>query len=151
MVVRCKHPLGNLLRYPLRLLQASPKLIRRREVVEIGIFAGQKIVFDDAMAVGGIGELESKDLGILFGLLESVPRMVVDGLCLYNREREVAPVFEEVVGSFLGASCWFVARNHDTAICEAPLFTDLVVVPARSVELRDDVLAASVCFGEGHE
>src|SRR5882724_4423801 len=98
------------------------------------------------MAVGGIGELESEDLGVLFGLLQTVARILVDGLCLYNREREVAPVFEEIVGSFLGASGWFVARNNDTAIRKAPLFADLVVVPARSVELREDEFATGVSF-----
>jgi hypothetical protein len=37
------------------------------------------------------------------GLLQTVPRILVDGLCLYDRESEVAAILEKVIRAFLGA------------------------------------------------
>jgi hypothetical protein len=39
-------------------------------------------MFNDAAAVGGVGELEAENLGIVFGLLEAVARILIDRLSL---------------------------------------------------------------------
>ncbi len=47
-----------------------------------------------------------------------------------------------------GAAC---RAHHNPAVSECLLLRDLIVVPARSVELREDILPASVGFGKGLE
>lgn len=63
-------------------------------------------MLDDAAAVRGISELEAEYLGILFGLLQAVARIPVDGFGLDHRYGKVAPVPQEVVGALgAGAAC----------------------------------------------
>jgi len=44
------------------------------------------------VAVGGVGELEAQDLGVVFGLLETVARQPVRGLGLDHGDHRVAGV-----------------------------------------------------------
>ena len=52
------------------------------------------------------------------------------------------------VGALLLAADGAVSGNDDPAIGEGALLVDVVVGPAGSVELREDVLVATVWFGE---
>ncbi len=93
MVVRSQKLVGNLFRAdPFPLGQAAPELLGTRKCVEVSIFSRQGVVLDDLLPVRRIGELEAQDLGILFGLLEAVSRLLVGRLRLHHREREVAGV-----------------------------------------------------------
>ena len=49
------------------------------KVFESAFEAGREIVLDDAVAVGGVGELQAEDLGVLLRLAETVGRFLVIG------------------------------------------------------------------------
>ena len=73
---------------------------------------------------------------------------IIDGLCLNDGDGEVAPVAQNIVRTFLGTAPGFVAGSDNAAVCERPLLADLIVRPARRVQLREDVFATGVGFGE---
>ena len=106
-------------------------------------------MLDDAVALCGIRELEAQNLGIVFGLLEAVARALVYGLCLDNRNGEIAAIAEEVVRPLLRSPMHFIACNDNPAIGEGFLFTDLLVSPPSSVKLREYVFATGIGFGKG--
>src|ERR1035438_180612 len=102
----------------------------------------------NAVPIGCIGELEAENLRVLLCLLESVRRLCVNGLRLHDRNRKITPVPKEVVQTFLRSPFHLASCDHDATISEALLFAYLVVTPAGSVELREDVPTACVRFGE---
>src|SRR5713226_5352881 len=99
------------------------------------------------MAVRGVGELETKYLRVLFGLLEAVTGIFVRGLRLYDCNRKIRPIPKEVINAFLRPTYRPIASDNDAAIGNSFLFADTVIIPRRSVEFWEDVLAASVRFG----
>ena len=108
-------------------------------------------MFDDAMAVGGVGELQAQNLGILLGLLEAGTGLLVFRLGFNNSNRKITPVPQQIVSTLLLLPGGSITRNDNTAVGEALLFADLIVVPSRSIELRENVFPASICFAEiGH-
>ena len=132
-------------------MEAIPEFVRRGEGFEVVVFAGEEVVLDDPVAVGGVGEFEPQDLGVVLGLLEAVAGFLVDGLCFDDRKREVAAVLQEVVGTLLRTAGRFCSGDHDAAVGEALLLADLVVGPVGGVELGEHVFATCVGFGErGH-
>lgn len=62
------------------------------------------------------------------------------------------PLPKDVIRALSGAASGLTARDDDPAIGERHLLVDSVrlVVPTRGLELRNDVLAAGVCFVEWH-
>src|SRR5437660_12532258 len=107
-----------------------------REVVEL----------DDLLAVRGVGELQAEQLGVVFGLLETVRGRLVISLGLNNGDGEIRAVSEEIVDSFTGTAHAFAANHNDSAVRERDLLTHLVrlVVPSRCLELGDDEPTAGV-------
>ena len=111
----------------------------------------QEIVLDNTLPIRGIGELQTENLSVLFGLLKAIPRIGVDCLGLDHRNRKIAAVAEEVVSALLWPPLYFGAGDHNTAICKASLLAYLFVRPACGVEFRQDVATAGIRFSEkGH-
>ncbi len=125
-----------------------PEFVGRGEGFEVVVLAGEEVVLDDPVAVGGVGEFESEDLGVLLGLLEAVAGFLIDGLCLHDRQGKVAAILQEVVGPLLRAAGRFFSGDHDAAVGEALLLADLLVGPAGGVELGEHVFTTGVGFGE---
>jgi hypothetical protein len=129
-------------------LQTPPEFVGRGEGFEVVVFAGKKVVLDDPVAVGGVSELESEDLGVFLGLLEAVAGLLIDRLCFHDRQGKVAAILQKVVGPFLRTACRFFSGDHDAAVGEAFLLADPLVGPAGSVELWQHVFTTCVGFGE---
>jgi len=109
-------------------------------------------VLYDAVAVCGIGEFDPQTLRVFFRLAEAIGRFLVVGLGFYYCDGKIRPVAEEIVGSLLLAADRAVAGDNDPAIGESSLLVNVVVGPARSIQLREDVFSTSVCFRiECHE
>ena len=132
-------------------LPALPELLGRGEGDQQPFLPGEVVELDDAVAVGGIGELEAQDLGVVLGLLQPLARRLVLGLGLDHGDGEVAGVAQEVVGPLLRAAADLLADDDDAAVGEGLLLGEGVrlVVPAGFDELGQDVLTAGVGFG-GH-
>src|SRR5713101_391998 len=148
MVVRRKEPLDNLARDVLGMLQSLPELVGRGKGFQVIVAAGREIVLDDPVAIRGISELKTEDLGIFFGLLEAVTRVFVGGFGFYDSNRKVRPISEEVVGALLRFADRLVAGDDNTTVGKGLLFGDAIVVPRCRVELREDVLTTGVSFSE---
>ena len=102
------------------------------------------------MAVGGVGEFQIQDLGVVLRLLQALARRSVLGLGLDDRDREVAGEPQQVIGPLLLASADPISYDDDAAIGERLLFADLFVGPACRVDLRRDELATGIGFGLRH-
>jgi len=76
----------------LRLTEAFPEVVRRRELRKFVISPRGEIVLDDAVAVGGVRKLEAQNLRVIFGLLEAVTGLLVGGLGFHDGNGEIAPV-----------------------------------------------------------
>jgi hypothetical protein len=88
----------------LRLPETVPKGGRRGEGFEVAILACKKVVFDDAVTVGGVSELEAQDFGVVLGLLDAVTGALVGGFGFDDGDGEVVAIAEEVVGALLGTA-----------------------------------------------
>ena len=51
---------------------AVPQFTRRGVAADLLLDARYEVEFDDLAAIGGIGKLEAKNFGIVFGLLQTV-------------------------------------------------------------------------------
>ena len=114
----------------------------------MALLAGRKVELDDAMAVGRIGEFETENCRVIFGLLQTVAWKLVGCLGFDHRQHEVSGIAQQIVGTF-GRSTAGLGSNRDNAsICKTFLLADLIVVPARGVELWQDVLSTGVGFSD---
>lgn len=113
-----------------------------------GLHSGEIVEFDDLLAVGRVGEFESKHLGVLLGLLEAVKRRPVCGLGLDDCKREVSGVAEEVVDALRSPADEALSDRNDSTVCDRALLGDRVglVVPACCLQARDDVRSAGIGF-----
>jgi len=100
------------------------------------------------LAIGGIGEFEAEDLGVLFGLLETVARAGVGRLGLDDRDGHVRPIAEDVVGPLARAAAATLAGDDDTAIGEGDLLVEAVGfrVPPGGLEPGNDKTSARIRF-----
>jgi hypothetical protein len=95
-------------------------------------------MLDDAVAVGGVGELESQDLRVSLGLLKTVARGPIHRFRFNDRDGKIAAIAQKVIGALLRTPESAVARKYDAAVREPLLLADLRVLPARVVQLRED-------------
>lgn len=102
------------------------------------------------MAVGGVGEFEIQDLGVVLRLLQALARRSVLGLGLDDRDGEIAGEPQQVIGPLLLASADPISDDDDAAVGERLLFADLLVGPARGVDFRRDERATGIGFGLRH-
>lgn len=93
----------------------------------------KKVVLDDPVTVGRVGKLEAEDLGVLLGLLEAIPCVLIRSFRFDDPDHEIACITQEVIGSLLGTARDSVARHDDPPIGESLLLADLVVTPASGV------------------
>jgi len=100
------------------------------------------------LAIGGIGEFEAEDLGVLFGLLETVARAGVGRLGLDDRDGHVRPIAEDVVGPLPRTAAAPLAGDDDTAIGEGDLLVEPVRlgVPPSGLKPGNDKTSTSVRF-----
>ncbi|MFZ0638213.1 MAG: hypothetical protein WAN33_01050 [Candidatus Acidiferrales bacterium] len=146
MVVRGEETLYDLARYVFSVLQALPEFVRRGKVFESAFETGHEIVLDDPVTVCGVGKLQAKDLGVPHRLGEAIGRFLVIGFGFNDGDSKIRPIAEEIIGSFLLTTDCAAASNDDPAIGESSLLVDVVVGPAGSVQLREDILSTSVGF-----
>lgn len=90
-----------------------------------------------------------EDVGVVFGLLQTLGRGTVLGLRRHDGDGEAASVAEDVVGTLRRPADNAVSGGDDAAVRDGPLFRNRVrfVIPAGGNELRHHVLAAGVGFG----
>ena len=131
-------------------LKPSPQGRRRRECLQLVFDTGEEVVLNDGLTVSGIGELQAKDLGVFLCLLKPIACRAVRGLGLNDRYRKIPAVAKEVVRTFLLPADRSVANDHDPAVSEAFLLTDLAVFPAGAVQFRQYICRASVRFAYRH-
>ena len=104
---------------------------------------------DKSVAIGGKHKGDVEGQGIVEPLLHPVADAVVVVLGLDDRNRNVGPVIEDIVGPFALAPADQLAAHDDPAFCEANLFTDLTeLIPSSLPEGRCDELGAYVPFAE---
>ncbi len=109
---------------------------------------GKEVYPADVGAVGGIGELEAEDLGVVLRLLETVASGFAIGLGLDDGEGEVASVAEKEIGELLLEPARNARRDDDPAIGERGLFAVRTGkrVPSGCFEPGTDQLSAGVRF-----
>jgi hypothetical protein len=78
----------------------------------------------------------------------SVARVGVDRLRLHDCNGKIASIPEQVVQTLLWPAFHLVAGDDNPAIGKTLLFAYLVVGPARGIEVRQDVPATGISFGE---
>jgi hypothetical protein len=127
-----------------------PEFSGRRERIDQQFLAGEEIELDDLVAIGGEGEFQVQDLGVVFRLLQPLTRRLLIRLGLDDRDREVAGEPQQVIGPFLRLSADLVARQDNPAIGERFLLADRLVGPAGRVDLRRDELATGIGFALRH-
>jgi hypothetical protein len=125
---------------------AIPQLLRRGKGVNRALKPGGAVELEDAMPVRGIGEEQSQRLGVAFGLLYAFRRTVIVGLGLDDGERVARLVEEQVVGALGFGAGRLTPLDEDTPSGEDALFADLLIRPASSRQLRQDILAAGIRF-----
>jgi hypothetical protein len=86
----------------------------------VAILACKKVVFDDAVTIGGVSELETQDFGVVLGLLDAVTGALVGGFGFDDGDGEAGAIAEEVVGALLrragaGGSRWALASSRRLA------------------------------------
>ena len=106
-------------------------------------------MLDDPVPVGGVGEAQLEELGIVHRLLQSVRKVPIPGLGLDHGDREVETVSKDIIRTLAGAARVAVADGDDPACREADLFLDLFVRPARAVKPGYHVSSAGIGFGHG--
>jgi hypothetical protein len=87
-------------------------------------------------------------LCVLHRLAETISGFLVIAFGFNDGDSKIRSVTEEIIGSFLFAADRTVASNNDPTIGERPLLIDVIVRPAGSVELREDVFSSSISFRE---
>src|SRR5260221_4814254 len=108
--------------------EAGPKFAGVGEGAQFALLAGEEIEFDNARAVGGIGEREAQNSGVIFGLLETICRLAIRRLGLDHGENEIAGVAEKVIGTFARAATGATGIGDNAAIRETPLLGNRVRV-----------------------
>lgn len=110
--------------------------------------AAYVIELNDAFAVGGVGELEAENLGVLFGLLQSVAGRFVCRFSFDHSDQKVAGEAPQVIGALLWTAIHSIARDHNAAIGEGLLLVERMrlPVPARFIEFGQNVRTASISF-----
>ena len=119
--------------------------------LHLALGAGGVVDLNDPVAVGGIGELEAEDLGVLFGLLHARFCRQPQLLRFHDGQWIVAPVVQKVIGTFLLATAHAAAGDDDAAIGEGALLADHVrrAAPSGINQLGGDQLPTGV--GLGHD
>ncbi len=127
-------------------METTPQFVRRGKILEKPFLAGKVIELDDTVAVGGVGEVKTKDFRVFLGLLEAITRQFVRRLGLDDRNGKITSVPEQVVCSLLRPAFGPVAGNDDPAIREVALLGDKMrlVIPASFGKLGNDVLATGI-------
>src|SRR5437870_2351992 len=139
MVIGCEHALRRRFVDPFYCSETLPQGIRRREIFKIVILASQKIVLDDAPTICGIRELEPKNERILLGLLQAITGVCIDSLRFHHRYRKITAIAKQIISPFLRLALNLRADHDNASISETSLLTDLLVCPAGSVQLRQNI------------
>jgi hypothetical protein len=146
MVVRSEKAFDDLAGDVFSMLEALPEFIGRGEAFKSAFKTGREVVLNNSVAVGGISELQPEDLCVLHRLTEAVGGLFVIGLRFDDGDSKIGPIPEEIVGPFLLTADRAAADHNDAAIGEGSLFVNVVIRPARRVELREDVFSTGISF-----
>ena len=148
-IERLQQVLGSLMRQLCGAGQAGEQFLRRGIAFHLALGAGGVVDLNDAVAVGGVGELETEDFGVLACLLNTGFSGQTNLLGFNHGQRVVAAVVQQVVGTFLLTAPHLAARDDDATVGEAALLADGTgrIAPARLDQSWRDEFAASVCFG----
>jgi len=124
----------------------APQFGGRRKIAPQGFPAGKKVEFENLLAVGGVGEFEAENFGVVFGLLQAVGGRFVGGLCFNDCDRVICAIAQDVVGTLLPTALRLAADEDYSTIGERALFVDGVrrTLPARHVQAWNYEFSASV-------
>lgn len=101
--------------------QPGPQFGRRGEGFNRALDARDEVEFDDFLAVGGVGELEAEDFGVVLGLLQTIGGFLVFRLGLGDGDGKIAGVTQEVVGALAFFAVGLGAAHDDAPVGEAAL------------------------------
>jgi hypothetical protein len=104
------------------------------------------IELDDTVTVGGVGEGQPEDLGVLLSLLKPFGGMLVFGFGFDDGKREIAGIAQEVVGELALAAPRALAGDDDATVGEVVLLHHPIAGPAGRGQFREDVGPAGVGF-----
>ena len=112
---------------------------------------GGEIPFGDAVAIAGVGEIETEHWGVAFGLLETGGGIKVLGFGFNNGNGEGFLVAEKVVRFLAALAAVAVADKDDLAVGKVVLFLDAPgrAAPSTPKKGRRDVDATGVGLVEG--
>ena len=95
--------------------------MRCRKHGNFALKSGDVIEFDDGLPVGGIGEFDLQDVGVVFGLLQPCGGRFVFGFCLDYGNGKVASVAQDAIGALAGTPSRCAAVNNDASVRESAL------------------------------
>ncbi len=100
------------------------------------------------MPIGGVGEFQTKDLGVFLGLLQTRPGSFVFGLGFDHGDGEIAGMTKKIISPLLGAAVNFRSGNHYPPVSESPLLREgmRLVIPSRLDQLGKDIFTAGIGF-----
>ncbi len=98
------------------------------------------------MAVCAVGEFESQNLSVFFGLLQSVAWVLVIWFGFDDRDKKVSCVTKQIIGALAGLAKDSVSDRDYAPVGESSLFCEgmRLVVPSGGDKLRGYVLSASI-------
>jgi hypothetical protein len=144
---RRQQPFSQLVvEHALCVTEPGPEVIRRREIPNGSLDTACVIEFDNLDTIGRIREPQSKDFGILLGLLKPFRSVRVAGLGLNYCDWEVWVIPKQIVRALLFTSASLAADKYYSAVSEGSLLVYGVraIVPACCLQLWDDELPAGI-------
>ena len=103
----------------------------------------------EGVAVGGENERDVEGGRVVEALLHSIADAIRIVFGLDQRQRDIGPVIEHVVGALRLAAADQLPTHDDAALGKAHLFPDLRhEIPSRPAQGRGDELGADVAFAE---
>lgn len=126
--------------------ESLPQLAWCGKRVKLPLSARCIIELGDAVTIGRIGKFHSQKFSVVLRLLESIARKFVRRFGFNDREHEIPRIAQQVVGALRRPATRPISHHHDAAVGEALLLADLIIVPARVIEFRQDVFSAGVGF-----
>ena len=130
-------------------LDPGPEFARCREIDALHLGSKHQVNLDDLPSVAGIGKPKAENLSIFFSLLNPVLRGAIARLCLDDRDWVVWSIAQDIIRSFSCSSTRHAAYEKNSTVCKCPLLLNSArrIVPARRLQLWNNVLSAGVSFG----
>ena len=143
---------GTIVGDPVGIPQPAPELVGLWELRHHALGASGVVALDDLGAVGGVGELEAEDLGVVLGLLQAIAGRPEAGLRFHHRDGKIWPIAQQVVRPLLPAAPSLATGKDNPTVRERALLVHGVRgrVPARGLQPGNDEFPAGIGFRQSH-